>query len=66
MVAKLRFFIGEDGEVRVSVEGASGQQCEQLSAPFEEALGTVAAREYKDSYYANESSADVAQEGAAS
>lgn len=62
MVAKLRFFIDEDGEVQVSVEGASGQACEKLSAPFEEALGTVAAREYKDSYFADETTTQ-SQEG---
>jgi hypothetical protein len=51
MVAKLRFVIDENGEVQLSVEGATGGECEALSAPFEAALGTVAAREYKDSYY---------------
>lgn len=62
MVAKVKFVIDEDGEVRVSVEGVSGNECEKLSAPFEAALGTVAAREYKDSYYA-ENATEQTQEG---
>ena len=52
MVAKMRFVIDENGEVQVSVEGATGKDCERMTAPFEEVLGAVAARDYKDSYYA--------------
>ena len=51
MAERIRFSIDESGEVHVSVEGATGRSCEELTAPFEAALGVVAQREYKDSYF---------------
>lgn len=54
MVGRIRFHIDADGEVQVSVEGVTGTKCEALTEPFEKALGTVAQREHKDSYYQTE------------
>jgi hypothetical protein len=54
-----RFGISTEGEVSVNVECASGAQCEIMTRPFEEKLGTVATKEYKDSYYIEESSDQV-------
>lgn len=51
MVGKIHFFIDEQGEVQVSVEGAQGKQCETMTAPFEEVLGDVSKRTLKDSYF---------------
>ncbi len=51
MVKKIKFQINEEGEVSVSVEGAVGQECEAMTAPFEAALGTIAQKTYKDSFY---------------
>ena len=63
MVASLKFSIDENGEVHVSVEGAEGKSCEGLTEPFEAALGVVAKREYKDSYYATSETEAIAEEG---
>jgi len=54
MVKKIKFQINEEGEVSVSVEGAVGNECEQMTAPFEAALGTLSQKTYKDSYYQTE------------
>lgn len=52
MVKKISFKISADGEVNLSVDGAQGASCEDMTRPFEEVIGKVSAREYKDSYYA--------------
>jgi hypothetical protein len=62
MVKKIKFTIDEQGEVSVSVEGATGSECEKLTAPFEALLGPVTVRQLKDSYYEtnqDETSIDV-------
>lgn len=48
---KLKFNVDEHGQVSVSVEGAVGTECDALTAPFEEALGTVSKKTRKDAYY---------------
>jgi hypothetical protein len=56
MVEQIRFEINANGEVSVNVECATGSQCENMTRPFEENLGAVAKKEYKDSYFAEVSS----------
>jgi len=51
MAKKIKFHISSDGEVKLDVEGAVGNECEAMTKPFEEALGIVADRKHKDSYY---------------
>jgi hypothetical protein len=51
MVSKIRFDINSEGEVSVNVECVVGAQCETMTRPFEENLGQVAKKNYKDSYY---------------
>ena len=41
----LRFKIRQDGLVEESVEGCSGQSCQQLTEKLEDALGVVQRRE---------------------
>lgn len=51
MVKKITFVIDADGEVSLEVEGAKGTECEELSKPFEEFLGSVEQKTFKDAYY---------------
>jgi hypothetical protein len=53
MVKKIRFDISPDGEVSVNVECATGTECERLTQPFEESLGMVSKKEYKDAYFSS-------------
>lgn len=53
MVSTLKIKITAEGETHIEVEGVQGKGCEELSKPFEEALGTLKSRTHKDSYYAN-------------
>ena len=49
--------IDRAGNVSVEVRGASGKQCEALTAVLEQALGgVIAKRTYKPEYYQEESS----------
>ena len=51
MVKKIKFTVDNDGQVSISVEGAVGSECDAMTAPFEEALGTISKKERKDAYY---------------
>ena len=51
MVKKMKFKINNSGEVEVSVDGATGNECEALTADFENRLGPIAQRTFKESYY---------------
>jgi hypothetical protein len=51
MVKRIKFKIDSQGEVRLDVSGAEGADCEDLTKPFEQVLGSVLERSYKDSYY---------------
>ena len=53
MVKKLKFTISPDGEVQLDVQGAVGAECDTLTEPFENKLGTVARKDRKDTYYAS-------------
>ncbi len=48
---KIKFRIKKDGGVEIDVQGATGQACEDLTRPFEEALGTVDEKRVKPEYY---------------
>lgn len=54
MVTQVTFTIDPQGEVQVSVQGASGKHCEDLTKPFENVLGRVESRTYKDEYFAQD------------
>jgi len=43
--------INEHGEVSLEVNGAHGQECEDMTADIEKALGTVSSRKRKSEYY---------------
>jgi hypothetical protein len=51
MVKQMTFTIDENGEVTLSVNGVTGQSCEDFSRPFEKSLGIVTHRKLKDSYF---------------
>jgi hypothetical protein len=51
MATQLKFKISPDGEISLGVEGAVGRECETFSKPFEQRLGSIAKRDYKDAYY---------------
>jgi len=51
MVKKMKFTVDAHGQVSVSVEGAVGAECDQMTAPFEEALGTVSKKVRKDAFF---------------
>ena len=63
MVKKIKFQISPTGEVNLSVEGAVGAECEALSRPFEQELGIVAKKEYKDSFYQEAVSTESVTQG---
>ena len=48
-----------NGEVKISVKGAKGSQCMELTRFLEEALGEVSERELTTEYYETEEKADV-------
>ena len=48
-----------NGEVKISVKGAKGSQCLEMTRFLEEALGEVAERELTTEYYETEEKADV-------
>lgn len=56
-MGKLKFTIDASGEVSVEVQEVIGPSCEDLSRPFETALGTLANRQHQDSFYATAESA---------
>lgn len=49
---RIRFKIDKDGEVKLEVEGAVGEECDAMTEPFEDALGIVTAKERKAAFYA--------------
>lgn len=51
MVRKIKFTIDKNGEIDMAVEGAQGNECLEITKPFEAILGPVNAREMKDSFY---------------
>jgi hypothetical protein len=61
MVKRMTFSIDESGEVTINVEGAEGSECEKMTGPFEDALGKVAVRKHKDSYF-SETASELNQE----
>lgn len=48
------FTIDENGEVKIEVKGAPGEDCLALTQEIEEALGIVGEREYTAEYYQEE------------
>lgn len=48
----LQIDIKKDGSISIEALGYEGNECESISAAFEEALGTVTNKEYKPEYYA--------------
>ena len=50
---KIKFIIQQDGTVIEEVQGAEGNQCLDVTLPFEKALNNVnvISREYKPEYY---------------
>jgi len=48
---EMEIIIDQDGNVKVSVNGAEGKQCLDVSQFLEEAIGDVKDRTYKDEYY---------------
>lgn len=63
MVKKIKFQISSTGEVSLSVEGAVGAECEAFSQPFEQELGIVAKKEYKDSFYQEPQNSESVTQG---
>lgn len=48
-----------NGEVKISVTGAKGNQCTEMTRFLEEALGEVQDREFTPEYYQTEDKVDV-------
>ena len=48
------FTIDENGEVKIEVKGAPGEDCKKLTQEVEEALGVVTARTMTSEYYQQE------------
>jgi len=48
-----------NGEVKISVSGAKGSQCTDMTRFLEEALGEVQEREFTPEYYEGEVKDDV-------
>ena len=58
----IRFRIRPDGRVEETVEGVTGQGCQQLTERIESRLGTVQQRqETSEAFQAAQSSADLQQ-----
>ena len=51
MSKKIEFVIKKDGKVELDVQGACGEECKDLTAPFEDALGVVDSVDVKPAYY---------------
>lgn len=51
MMKGLQIDIKKDGTISIEALGYEGNGCEQISAAFEEALGTVTDKEYKPEYF---------------
>ena len=47
----IRITADDNGQISLDVIGATGQQCLALTAPLEQALGTVASRDAKPEAY---------------
>ena len=45
------FKIGKDGQTTIEVNGACGEECKDLTKPFEERLGVVEDTELKPEFY---------------
>lgn len=43
--------IKRDGTVNIEAIGFKGEECEQATLPFEEKLGKIATKNYKQEYY---------------
>jgi len=54
MAAEITIEIDKSGKVNVSVEGAKGAKCVDITRFLEEALGEVAAREFTAEYFEEE------------
>ena len=48
---KMHFTISKDGDASVKVEGAVGQECEEFTRAFEEAVGDLTKREHTEDYH---------------
>lgn len=46
----MKIVIGNDGKVRIDVNGAVGPSCKEFTRLFEQAVGTVEKRELKDEH----------------
>jgi hypothetical protein len=53
MVKQIKFTITKEGKVELEVMGGAGPECLTLTKPFEEKLGVLSERSFKDSFYAN-------------
>jgi hypothetical protein len=51
---EIDFIIGEDGEVKITVKGAPGEDCLKLTKEIEEALGLVGERTHTSEFYQRE------------
>lgn len=51
---EIEFTINPDGSVGITVKGAKGKSCTELTKEIEEALGIVKNREYTSEYYQQE------------
>ena len=51
MAKRIEAIIDEEGEVTLEVNGASGAECETLTADIEKALGKTTNRKRKPEYY---------------
>lgn len=61
MVKQIKFTVSKEGKVELEVLGGAGQECLTLTKPFEEKLGTISERSYKDSFYENTDKSTVDQ-----
>ena len=55
----LQIDIKKDGTISIEALGYEGNECEQISSSFEEALGVVTEKEYKPEYYARNHQPEV-------
>ena len=53
-MAEINVEILPNGEVKISVNGAKGSQCTEMTRFLEEALGEVQEREFTAEYYENQ------------
>ena len=59
---ELEIIITPDGEVNISVNGAAGAECVELTKGVEEALGHVVERKFKPEYYQPSHTTNVVQQ----